>query len=158
MHTSLVNLFDNDCLDDQFFVDVSPDGKHIATGAYNKSGHVMDVNFTENRAINCRFKQNRDTPVGSLKVYSKNKKLISSPTSPIPNKASGKAGSTAVDRGGNDLRKRVQLGAWKPTGPNELPNQHTLALVFRNCIYLYYDGALNNNGSPKKLNFMPRRV
>lgn len=56
MSSSLVNLFDNDCLEDQFFVDVSPDGKHIATGAYNKSGHVMDVNFTENRAINCRFK------------------------------------------------------------------------------------------------------
>ena len=98
----------------------------------------------------------RDTPDGSLKVYSKSKKLISSPTSPIPSKASGKAGS-AADRAGNDLRKRVQLGAWKPTGPNEPANQHTLALVFRNCIYLYYDGALNNNGQPKKLNFMPRR-
>ena len=105
MSTSLVSLFDNDCLDDQFFCDVSPDGKHIATGAYNKSGHVMDVNFTENRAINCRFKQSRDTPVGSLKVYGKNKRLISSPTSPLTNNKT-KAGTTSTERG-NDLRKRI---------------------------------------------------
>ena len=79
MSTQLIQLYDNDSLDDQFFVDVSPDGKHIATGAYNKSGHVMDLNFTENRQIACKFRQARDTQAGLLKLYNKNKKLISAP-------------------------------------------------------------------------------
>jgi len=48
MEKNLANLMDSDSLDDQFFVDVSPDGKHMATGAYNKSGHVMDINATSN--------------------------------------------------------------------------------------------------------------
>ena len=56
---------------------VSPDGKHFATGAYNKSGHVIDMNATMNTSIVCKFDQAQDTPVGSLKVFGKNKRLVS---------------------------------------------------------------------------------
>ena len=36
-----------------------------------------------------------------------------------------------------DFRKRIQYGCWKPVSSMDEPNQQTLALVFRNCIYLY---------------------
>ena len=127
----MCNLFEQDSLDDQFFVDVSPDGKHIATGAYNKSGHVMDLHHTSNTSIVCKFNQSNGTPVGQLKAYNKNKKLISATTS----KGATQASNTI------DLRKRVQLGCWKPTGTSDSDCGQTLALVFRNCIYLYKDGA-----------------
>lgn len=57
LSSNLSNLLSNDSLDDQFFLDVSPDGKQIATGAYNRSGHVMDLNCTANSAIACQFDQ-----------------------------------------------------------------------------------------------------
>ena len=40
---NLVRLYENENLNDSFFASVTSDGKHIATGAYNKSGHVMDL-------------------------------------------------------------------------------------------------------------------
>lgn len=125
MTRSLTSLYDHDSLEDQFFVDVSPDGKHVATGAYNRSGHVMDLHHTTNTAISCKFHQPNGTPVGQLKVYTSNKKLVSTPS---PAKG---------DTADVDLRKRVQLGCWRPTGTNSNNSGQTLALVFRNCIYLY---------------------
>lgn len=52
---NLTNLMESNCLDDSFFMDVSPDGHHIATGAYNKSGHILDINATTNSTIVCKF-------------------------------------------------------------------------------------------------------
>ena len=52
---NLVRLYENENINDSFFADVSPDGRHIATGAYNKSGHVMDINATTNTSIMCVF-------------------------------------------------------------------------------------------------------
>jgi hypothetical protein len=107
-------------------LDVSPDGKHIATGAYNRSGHVLDLNATSNTAIVTKFDQAYGTPVGALQIYSKNKRLISSGVI-------GTASSTKPA----DLRKRVTLGCWKPPSQRDVPGSQSLALVFRNCIYLY---------------------
>ena len=121
MTNNLVNLYDNDSLDDQFFVDVSPDGKYLASGAYNKSGHVMDINFTQNQAINCRFNETRDASVGTLKVYDRKKRLISNPSSPAI-KAGTKANRLNERNCKVDMKKRVQLGAWKPTSQNEVAN------------------------------------
>ena len=52
---NLTNLMELNHSDDRFFLDVSPDGQHVATGAYNKSGHVMDIRATTNTAIICKF-------------------------------------------------------------------------------------------------------
>ena len=52
---NLVRLYENENLNDSFFASVSPDGKHIATGAYNKSGHIIDINATMNTSITCNF-------------------------------------------------------------------------------------------------------
>ena len=76
-------------MDDQFFISVSPNGKHFATGAYNKSGHVIDMNATMNTSVVCKFDQAQDTPVGSLKVYGKNKRLVSANNSQLNSNVSG---------------------------------------------------------------------
>ena len=55
LERNLANSLDSESMDDQFFLDCSPDGKHFATGAYNKSGHVIDMNATMNSSIVCRF-------------------------------------------------------------------------------------------------------
>lgn len=60
MERNLTTLMDQDSLDDQFFIDVTPDGKHIATGGYNKSGHVIDINSTSNTVISCNFGAPKD--------------------------------------------------------------------------------------------------
>ena len=78
----------------------------------------------------CRFDQQRDTPVGNLKVYGRNKRLV----------AGGAQGQKSTGGSSNDrvdLRKRVSMGAWKPKSANDMSNSQTLALVFRNCLYLY---------------------
>ena len=90
---------------------------------------MLDLQCTTNTSIVCKYGQSTSSAVGSLKAYDNKKKLVA---------------STAVDPSGAidkniDFRKRVQLGAWKPTNASDRSNQHTLALVFRNCIYLYHD-------------------
>ena len=76
LERNLSNQLENDALEDQFTLAISPDGKHFCTGGYNKSGHVIDMTATTNTSIMCKFDQKRDTPVGGLKVYGKNKKLV----------------------------------------------------------------------------------
>ena len=61
MERNLNNLLENDSLDDQFFLDISPDGKHMATGGYNKSGHVLDISATSNTVVNTQFGAERDS-------------------------------------------------------------------------------------------------
>jgi hypothetical protein len=48
----------------------------MATGGYNKSGHVIDINSTSNTVIPCNFGLNRDSAAGKLKVYNKAKRLV----------------------------------------------------------------------------------
>ena len=55
MDKSLVTLYQNESLKDSFFTSVSPDGKHIATGAYNNAGHVLDIDATTNSSVTCNF-------------------------------------------------------------------------------------------------------
>ena len=81
MERNLSLLHENDCLTDQFFLDVSPDGKYFSTGGYNRSAHVIDIQATTNTTVNCNFKAERDQPAGKLKVYSKNKKITGPPSS-----------------------------------------------------------------------------
>ena len=76
MERNLGNLLENDSLDDHFFLDVSPDGKYMATGGYNKSGHVLDCNATTNTVVNTVFGADRDSQAGKLRVYSKAKRLV----------------------------------------------------------------------------------
>ena len=45
---NLTKLSDDEQLEDQFFIRCSPDGKHFATGGYNRAGHVLDINATSN--------------------------------------------------------------------------------------------------------------
>ena len=122
MERNLGRLLENDSLDDRFFMDISPDCKYIATGGYDRSGHVMDINASSNQVVKTRFGADRGTPAGLLKIYDKQKK-------PIGN---GQKSSDVVSL---DLNKRVNLGCWSPGTGNS--NKHTLAFVFRNCIYLY---------------------
>jgi len=60
MERNLPQLLEHENLEDQFFLDISPDGKHFATGGYNRSGHVIDINSTTNTAISCLFRADRD--------------------------------------------------------------------------------------------------
>ena len=111
-----MNLLDNDQLDDRFFLSVSPNGKYFATGGYNKSGHVVDMNATMNSSIVCKFDQARDAAVGSLKVYGKNKRLIQGNNGISHSPGAIAANSSALDKA-SELRKRVSMGAWKPVSP-----------------------------------------
>ena len=129
--SNLPQLDENDQLMDQFFIKCSPDGKHIATGGYNRAGHVLDINATTNQTIVCQFKQERDAVSGKLRVYNKLKRFI----------------STTPENAKIEFKKRVQLGCWSPYS-RTTPGDQTLALVFRNCIYLYHSQA---NGSQRQL-------
>ena len=111
-----MNLLDNDQLDDRFFLSVSPNGKYFATGGYNKSGHVVDMNATMNSSIVCKFDQARDAAVGSLKVYGKNKRLIQG-NNGISNSPGAIAAYSSAHDKASELRKRVSMGAWKPVSP-----------------------------------------
>ena len=71
MERNLGRLLENDNLDDRFFMDISPDCKYIATGAYDRSGHILDVNASTNLAVKTRFGADRGTPAGILKLYDK---------------------------------------------------------------------------------------
>ena len=98
MERNLTTLMDQDCLDDQFFLDVTPDGKHMATGGYNRSAHVIDVNATSNTIVTCNFGAARDQAAGKLKVYNKAKRLV----------------TQAANEPKIDSKKSVNLGCWCP--------------------------------------------
>jgi len=126
MERNLSTLLDNDSLDDQFFLDLTPDGKYLATGAYNRCGHIIDANAMTNTVVNTIFGAERDSPAGKLKTYSaKNKRLM------VPSTSTGIEARI-------DLKKRVSLGCW---APNKDAGKQTLGLVFRNCIYLYHSNS-----------------
>jgi len=55
MESNVNTLAGHGNLTDDFFLEVTPDGKHIATGGYMKSGHVIDINGTSNSTVTCVF-------------------------------------------------------------------------------------------------------
>jgi len=95
---------------------VSPDGRYLATGGYNKSCHVMDVNATMNQAIVCKYGQRRDATVGSLKVYNKKKRLVASS---IAREGAGRDANTNSVSSASikniDFNKRVSMQTWAPS-------------------------------------------
>ena len=116
-------LYSNDALDDEFFLATSTDGKHVATGAYNKSANVIDAQATSNCQITCKFNAKFGSNAGKLRVYNGHKQLISSSTDVA--KANGEKINS---------QKQVTLGAWSSLDP---AGNQSLALVHRNCIFLY---------------------
>lgn len=146
MERNLSNLLDNDSIDDQFFLDLSPDSKYLATGAYSRCAHVIDANAMTNTVVNTMFGAERDSPAGRLKTYGKSKRLMSS-------NATGGA-ETKVD-----LKKRISLGSWAPQKDLN-QGKHTLALVYRNCIYLYHNNTSKNILARTKLQtaVKPKRI
>lgn len=128
MERNLSNLLQNNSIADQFTMAISPNGQHIATGSYNKQGHVLDIGATTNQTVECKYDQPRDTPVGNLKVYGKKKRLIANNT------------STAASPSSSSYRKTVSMCAWSPAQLPNQPNKQILAQVFRNCIYLFHTG------------------
>ena len=112
---NLLSLYEEDYIYDKFFMDISPCNNYILTGAYNKSGHLFDVNGTFNLTLPTNFDVKRGKGVGLPKKYNNNKKLPTEGTS-----------------GTVDFKKKVITGAWSPV-------ENTCALAFRNCIFLFSD-------------------
>lgn len=153
MEKNLTKLYEQDSLDDEFFLSLSPDSKHIVTGAYNKSAHVIDTNATTNQIVRCRFDAQTGSSAARLKVYNKEKRL-SDPTA-LKNISSGTTTPVYNGTGANnrekpvamDCRKQVTLGAWSPLlkATKSSPDTHTLVLAYRNCLYLYSGSTSNSN-------------
>lgn len=77
MERNLSKLHTAGALDDEFFLSVSADGKHVATGGYDRSAHVMDVAATWNCKIPCRHPQRSGLEAGEYLEYNKRKQLCS---------------------------------------------------------------------------------
>ena len=75
-----MSLYEEDCIYDKFFLDISPCNGYIVTGAYNKSGHVLDITGTNNTAIPTNFDVKRGKNMGVTKKYTNNKKLQPDPS------------------------------------------------------------------------------
>lgn len=71
MERNLSALYEQDSLDDEFFLSVSPDSKHFVTGGYNKSAHVIDSAATNNVVVPCNYHAKSGDSAGKLKVYNK---------------------------------------------------------------------------------------
>jgi len=123
MERNLQNLHEQDSLDDEFFMNVSPDGRHLVTGGYNKSAHVIDIAATTNTVVQCNYNPTKNSQAGKLKTYNKQKRVV------------GFEGETLK----MDSSKQVTLGAWAPiqTPSKNSPFSHTMAVSYRNCIYMY---------------------
>ena len=137
MERNLSQLSREDALDDEFFMALSPDGKYLSTGGYNRTAHIIDANATTNTSITCNHIQNSGQPVGFLKAYNKQKRLIGSSLqsdSCGESNQKSKATNSTVDSS-----KQVTFGAWSPFY-STVSSVQTLALAYRNCIFLYESG------------------
>lgn len=72
---NLSKLHNSGAMDDEFFMTVSGDGKHVVTGGYDKSANLMDTNATWNCTIPCQHKTRSGAPVGQVLTYNKRRKL-----------------------------------------------------------------------------------
>jgi serine/threonine-protein phosphatase 2A regulatory subunit B len=55
LEKNLVNLYEDDSIYDRFFMDVSPCGNFILTGAYNKNAHILDIYGNNNVTLTTSF-------------------------------------------------------------------------------------------------------
>lgn len=117
LEKNLLSLYEEDYIYDKFFLDISPCNNYLVTGSYHKSGHVIDVAGSYNHTLNANFDMKRGKEMGVPRRYNSNKKLT-----PDPN------------LGSIDFKKKVTAGCWSP-------KENTVALAFRNCIFLYTDKA-----------------
>ena len=76
MERNLSKLYEQDSLDDEFFLSLNPDCNYVVTGAYNKSAHVIDTAATSNSVVRCKYDGVYGSQAGKLKVYNKEKKLV----------------------------------------------------------------------------------
>lgn len=115
LEKNLVNLYEDDQIYDKFFMDISPSSNYMITGGYNKCGHIIDINGGSNVTLQTSFDLKKNKVVSQPRKYNTNKKL------------------PALDGQGTiDFKKKVQLGCWHP-------QDNTVALAFRNCIFLFYE-------------------
>lgn len=98
-------------------MDVSPCNNYMLTGGYNKSGYVIDLGFGHNNTLDSKFEMKRGKPGGKLRKYAPNRKL-----------------PALEGMGSIDFKKKVTAGSWHP-------KENTVALAFRNCIFMYSDKA-----------------
>jgi len=89
------------------------------TGAYNKSSHVIDISGTSNTTLQTSFDLKRGKAARAPRKYNPNKKLLPQTTD----------GPASID-----FKKKVTQGCWNP-------KDNTVALAFRNCIFMYSDNA-----------------
>jgi hypothetical protein len=115
LEKSLVSLYEDDSIYDRFFLDVSPNYQYMSTGGYNKSGHIIDVNGSNNVTVPTNFDVTRGKVIGRARKYAANKRLA-------PLEGSGAP----------DFKRKVQLGCWHP-------DENLIAYAFRNCIVLCYE-------------------
>jgi serine/threonine-protein phosphatase 2A regulatory subunit B len=64
MERNLSKLHTSNALDDEFFMSVSSDGKHVATGGYDRTGNVLDVGATWNCGLPCIASQRKGMRTG----------------------------------------------------------------------------------------------
>ena len=98
-------------------MDVSPNNDYILTGGYNKSGHVIDLGLSSNNTLEAKFDMKRGKPGGKIRKYGANKKL-----------------QPLEGQGNIDFKKKIMNGCWHP-------KENTIALAFRNCIFMYSEKA-----------------
>jgi serine/threonine-protein phosphatase 2A regulatory subunit B len=115
LEKNLVNLYEEDSIYDKFFLDVSPCNNYLLTGAYNKSAHIVDISGTNNSTIETKFEMVRGKVAGKNRKYGANKRL-----------------AALEGQGSIDFKKKVTSGVWHP-------KENTVALAFRNCIFMYSD-------------------
>lgn len=75
MERNLSKLHTAGALDDDFFMSVSSDGKHVATGGYDRSANLMDTSATWNCTIPCRHKTRNGAPAGQVLKYNNRRQL-----------------------------------------------------------------------------------
>ena len=93
----------------------------------------MDMNLTSNQTLFCRFDQKRNTSAGTLKVYKQTGKRKTFVQSQSASKNNGDKPF--------EISKKVKLGAWRPPlVSNTFRDSRALALVNRNCLYIYHTG------------------
>lgn len=124
LEKNLLSLYEEDFIYDKFFLDVSPCSGYVVTGAYNRSAHVLDLAATNNLALPTNFDAKRAKVLAPARRYGPNRKLL--PTADAPE---------AID-----FKKKVMAGCWSP-------KENTVALAFRNCIFLFSDKAATTPGS-----------
>lgn len=77
MEPNLTQLSQTNSYADEFFIKMSPDGRHALTGAYDKTAHVIDAQTTSNIAVKCSHNAKPGATTGTLKTYGQDKRLIS---------------------------------------------------------------------------------